>query len=510
MTWKVAHACVRGSSHLRSGQPNQDAVQSAAGPEVTVVAVSDGHGSARHFRSQVGSALAVSTALGVVQPFLARLAASAAPLVPAEVEQLQRALVEAWTASVWNDLRHQPLRDDELARLEMEGIETRLAVEQQPTLAYGATLLVAAATRDLVLYLQLGDGEILSVGADGETVRPLDRDDRLVGNQTTSLCQPEAWREFRSAWSAAPGLPALVLLSTDGYANSFRSDEDFLKIGGDYLEILREQGIASLADELPAILEEATRQGSGDDITLAILQGDLRRPGEDRAPLRPAISDQARSALVAQLKSRHSSQTRQLGELESRLAQSSRSNARLRLVLAGAALVLIAAGAYLVRDQIHWPHPADTPIGKPALAPPGGKPGPAAHAPAVAGPARWRLQVPDADPITLAKGRQLLASEIFPDGPDKLYARVAQQDGQMILINDSKDTWKVKPAGAAAFTVAAGASIPLGKAALAVTFAKGVTGKIVAIDRSAAPSHPDALPTPPLSPAVQPTPGLSS
>jgi len=35
------------------------------------------------------------------------------------------------------------------------------------------------------------------------------------------------------------------LLSTDGYANSFRSDEDFLKIGHDYLEIIREQGISS-------------------------------------------------------------------------------------------------------------------------------------------------------------------------------------------------------------------------------------------------------------------------
>ena len=71
-----------------------------------------------------------------------------------------------------------------------------------------------------------------------------------------------------------PALPSLVLLSTDGYANSFRSDEDFLKIGQDYLEIIRQQGIASLAEELPAILTEATQQGSGDDITLAILQDD--------------------------------------------------------------------------------------------------------------------------------------------------------------------------------------------------------------------------------------------
>ena len=96
--------------------------------------------------------------------------------------------------------------------------------------------------------------------------------------ETTSLCQPEAWKDFRSSWVTKPALPSLVLLSTDGYANSFRSDEDFLKIGQDYLEIIRQQGIASLAEELPTILTEATQQGSGDDITLAILQDDPQDP----------------------------------------------------------------------------------------------------------------------------------------------------------------------------------------------------------------------------------------
>jgi len=158
-----------------------------------------------------------------------------------------------------------------------DGADSRKSVETLPILAYGATLLVAAATDSLILYLQLGDGEILCVNSTGETIRPLPADARLVGNQTTSLCQPEAWQEFRAGWFGAPDMPSLVLLSTDGYANSFRSDNDFLKIGSDYLEIIRQQGIATLAEELPEILKEATQQGSGDDITLAILQGDLKK-----------------------------------------------------------------------------------------------------------------------------------------------------------------------------------------------------------------------------------------
>ena len=83
MSWKVAHACVRGSSHQRSGLPNQDAAQCTVTPgaqgTVAVAVVSDGHGSPRHFRSQVGSSLAVSTGAGILQGFLRDSMAAIAP-----------------------------------------------------------------------------------------------------------------------------------------------------------------------------------------------------------------------------------------------------------------------------------------------------------------------------------------------------------------------------------------------------------------------------------------------
>ena len=240
-----------------------------------------------------------------------------------------------------------PFTEAELTALErQEGAEGRAAVMASPELAYGATLLAAAATDRVLLYLQLGDGEILSVTAQGTTTRPLPPDDRLIANQTTSLCQPEAWRDFRSAWVTNGALPSLVLLSTDGYANSFRSDEDFLKIGQDYLEIIREQGISSLAEELPAILTEATQQGSGDDITLAILQDDLSAPGPTKAP-RPLMTAASKSALIEQLKARHSSQQHKLQELAVSVEQTRRDNRRLRntvLLLVAAVLAIVVRG----------------------------------------------------------------------------------------------------------------------------------------------------------------------
>jgi serine/threonine protein phosphatase PrpC len=348
MSWKVAHACVRGSSHQRWGHPNQDAAQCTVTPNaqgtVAVAVVSDGHGTPRHFRSQIGSSLAVSTVAGTLQSFLRESVASKGqvPFVPEQVHELERKIVSGWLAAVHSDLERNPFTQAELATLEKEdGLESRAAVESSPELAYGATLLAAGATDRVLLYLQLGDGEILSVSATGTTTRPLPPDDRLIANQTTSLCQPEAWKEFRSSWVTNPALPSLVLLSTDGYANSFHSDEDFLKIGQDYLEIIRQQGIASLAEELPAILTEATQQGSGDDITLAILQDD---PAAERAKdQRPLMTAAPKSALIERLKARHSSQQQKFQELALR-GQQARKDRRLRdtlLLLVAAALAVL-------------------------------------------------------------------------------------------------------------------------------------------------------------------------
>src|SRR5271156_6025706 len=117
MSWKVAHACVRGSSHQRSGLPNQDAVQCVVTPAaqatVAVAVVSDGHGSPRHFRSQVGSSLAVSTGAAILQGFLRDSVAgnSQAPFVPEQVHELERKLVSGWLTAVLSDLENNPFTE---------------------------------------------------------------------------------------------------------------------------------------------------------------------------------------------------------------------------------------------------------------------------------------------------------------------------------------------------------------------------------------------------------------
>lgn len=63
----------------------------------------------------------------------------------------------------------------------------------------------------------------------------------------------------------------MILLSTDGYSNSYDTTEGFEKIGVGYLRNLQEgNGISDVAENLSVWLNETSEQGSGDDVTLAI------------------------------------------------------------------------------------------------------------------------------------------------------------------------------------------------------------------------------------------------
>jgi hypothetical protein len=85
------------------------------------------------------------------------------------------------------------------------------------------------------------------------------------------LCLPQAWLAARvQVWPRAPE-ELLILLATDGCANSYESTEAFERIGPDYLAQVRQKGLEGVMAELEAILKETTNLGSGDDITLGMI-----------------------------------------------------------------------------------------------------------------------------------------------------------------------------------------------------------------------------------------------
>lgn len=268
--WRAFGASVRGESHRRGGTPNQDALallrEGARGP---IVAIADGHGSERSFRSDIGSRIAVRTAVQCLRAFSSSADATSEGLEQRAKTKLATQIVDQWTEQVVADITHRPFMDWELERA---GAVSE--IEEFPTLAYGATLLVAAVLGRSILLLQIGDGDVLRVssGVAPKVVRPVPSDPRLIGNETTSLCLPSAAADFRiRVLDRDDPSSELIVMTTDGYANSFVSDDAFLKTGPDILKIVREKGLEHVEENLTSWLEEASRGGSGDDITMGIL-----------------------------------------------------------------------------------------------------------------------------------------------------------------------------------------------------------------------------------------------
>jgi serine/threonine protein phosphatase PrpC len=279
-SWQLLGESVCGSSHRRAGLPNQDAIArwTPTGDQgmPAIMVVSDGHGSSPHFRSEIGAALAVDSALSVLRDFAEKCGSDIAKghLTTSSISELPEILVPAWTHAVTDHLTTHPFSEKDWSHLPAADIEAaREAIASNPLLAYGATLLAVLVANSVAIFLQLGDGDILCVDDRGQTTRPMPEDKRLVANQTTSLCQPEATREFRlSVLQGRDQLPVLIVVSTDGYANAFRSDEDFLLVGHDYLNMLRTSGADSVRKQLGGILTEASTNGSGDDITVGLMR----------------------------------------------------------------------------------------------------------------------------------------------------------------------------------------------------------------------------------------------
>jgi serine/threonine protein phosphatase PrpC len=277
--WAAIEASVIGASHARANLPNQDAVKvhvTEKGEPRAVLAVSDGHGSAKCFRSDQGSRIAVDIALTELVDF----AASSAGLSSREVrqnaeERLPKAIVRRWREAVEEHYRNDPFRDDELSRLDDVTKSTleRARERNDPYIAYGATLVTVLLTGEFFICLQLGDGEVLVVSdKTGQAEQPLEVDEGLIANETTSLCQDDAWKRFRFRFQYLPDSPPpLVLLATDGYPNSFATPEGFRQVAEDLHNLLERDGIETVRESLPAWLAEASQSGSGDDVTVAIL-----------------------------------------------------------------------------------------------------------------------------------------------------------------------------------------------------------------------------------------------
>lgn len=292
--WIPLGASVRGAQHVRSEKPNQDALRWAPHPTSDggavvpplSLCVSDGHGSPHSFRSDAGSRFAVEVATNVLHRFLQKNEESSLIAVKRLAEEtIPNRIVREWQVAVDRDLYRRPISEKERELAAATPSDDPHEASPGPGAdgpgeteadtirrAYGATLLATAISSRYILHVQVGDGDILLVSQKGEVGRAFSEDEVMPGEGTRSLCAPRAWDHFRVSFAPLEeDALGMVALSTDGLSKSFPKEADFRgSVLGIYEEIRRTSSLA-VGEKLPKTLDDATRMGSGDDITLGLV-----------------------------------------------------------------------------------------------------------------------------------------------------------------------------------------------------------------------------------------------
>lgn len=259
---------VQGASHIRSGTECQDSYKKRICEDGTIIlAVADGHGSQNCPYSHTGSKVAVNVFCDILKGLFDGYAGHQEQFLSYLNREgdttVSRAIDSEWKRRVL--MRHKknkrpiPRRED--------GSEDLASVYRQ----YGSTLLGLLIAREFIFAFQLGDGDICCVDSQGleQVITP----DKILGVETHSLSREKSWEKAVTVvrrMSIEENLPLIFTLSSDGYANSYRSEAEFHSAVKEYLALLMEHGAKAVEDSLPGWLSEVSEMGCGDDITMVV------------------------------------------------------------------------------------------------------------------------------------------------------------------------------------------------------------------------------------------------
>ena len=276
-TWSAPlHRSRCGASHQRRGVPCQDAslsanLRSADGVPIGLMAVADGHGGSRYWLSDVGSRLACELAIQTAAQALAQQRLATAGLNQLQsvhdwlADALPTRLVAAWREAIqtdWHLRELPPDRQDQAFAAEI----------------YGSTLALVVLTPQWWGHTGLGDWDLVLLSNDKpDRIISQEVGNSLQGEATESLCLTRASACFSSRTAVYPlsdehRQACGLVLTTDGIRKSCASDADHLALSRYLLDESQphQSQVAGVTERLDASLDRISREGSGDDVSVAL------------------------------------------------------------------------------------------------------------------------------------------------------------------------------------------------------------------------------------------------
>ena len=261
MRTEIFGKSVKGASHKRVEKECQDSIgdKKLDFCGSYVLAVADGHGSEKCPHSKKGSKAAVEVFCEVMERYCR--------IYSGNLESLFAVLAREGGTKVARDV------DIEWKRrvLELHAGEARevLVDETDVYRQYGSTLVGLLVTPHFIFALQVGDGDVVFLDDSG--CEPVVSDGKILGVETHSLSQSNAWRKAVCATKrrdVSEGAPYAFMLSTDGFSNSFASDEEYKKSCLEYFSMIKKHGALEVEKHLETWLEETSEKGCGDDVSV--------------------------------------------------------------------------------------------------------------------------------------------------------------------------------------------------------------------------------------------------
>lgn len=265
----------QGYNHIKVGKECQDSSGAYSDDNMAIIAVADGHGSDNYPRTAKGSRFAVDAAIGAIRDFVDTAREAGIILDPVQtrdfhsrLKELAANILSRWHDSVDSDVAENPFQEAEL-KMVSDKYKTRYASGNYNAKAYGTTLIAVCVTESYWFGLHIGDGKCVAISMDGKSREPIPWDEACQSNVTTSLCDGDALEEFRYYCSGE--LPLAVFAGSDGINDSYAGDRELYTVYHAMMSIFTEHGLEVVKQEVQEFLPKTSKNGSGDDVSIAAL-----------------------------------------------------------------------------------------------------------------------------------------------------------------------------------------------------------------------------------------------
>lgn len=191
-----------GGSHKKRNIPCQDFSSDYTCDDFSIIAVSDGHGSSKHFRSDIGARLAAKAGIDEVRKRIENDfdLANFKENAPKIIEELIGAVYKRWIDDISNHMTENPFTEEEIPKDLDKSIKEKFFGTLYPNYyisAYGATLMLGLMADEYYFAFHIGDGKAVFLYEDGKIDQSIPWDEACYINVTTSLSDTNAVDNFR-------------------------------------------------------------------------------------------------------------------------------------------------------------------------------------------------------------------------------------------------------------------------------------------------------------------------